>query len=67
MRQLNPTTIRFDEPTRKEVERVASMGGVAPADVIRMCVKHGLPIVEYGFSQMNTLLETKTPRKAVKS
>jgi hypothetical protein len=61
VRELNPTTIRLDEQMKKDVDRVAEMGGVAPADVIRMCVKHGLPIVEHGFAQMNAFLETKTP------
>lgn len=61
VRELKNTTVRLDDDMRKDVERVAGMGGVTPADVIRMCVKHGLPIVEHGFTQMNAFLETKTP------
>ncbi len=60
MRQLKVTTIRLAEEMLKEVERVAKRGGVTPADVIRMCVKYGLPIVEHGFDQMNALLEQNT-------
>lgn len=47
----------------KDVEQVAQVGGVTPADVIRMCVKHGLPIVQHGFDQMSTLLAEKLPTK----
>ena len=63
MKELKPTTVRVDEQMRKELERVAALGGVTPADVIRMCVKHGLPIVEHGFQQMSELLEQKLPTK----
>ena len=61
MPELKNTTIRLDEDMRKEVERVAKLGGVTPADVIRMCVKHGLAIVEHGFQQMSALLQEKLP------
>ena len=63
VKDLETTTIRLDSPTRKELERVAELGGVSSSDVIRMCVKHGLPIVEHGFRQMSALLEEKLPTK----
>jgi DNA-binding MurR/RpiR family transcriptional regulator len=43
----------------QELERVAQDSGVAPADVIRMCVKFGLPVVEAGFKTMKELIEEK--------
>ncbi len=61
MKELKNTTVRLDDEMRKEVDRVAKLGGVTPADVIRMCVKHGLGIVEHGFKQMSALLQQKLP------
>lgn len=47
---------------RKDVDRVAQIGGVTASDVIRMCVKHGLPAVEHGFVQMRDFVKGKTDR-----
>lgn len=50
---------------RKEVERVAALGGVAPADVIRLCIKSGLPSVERGFRSMGAMLDSKKERNHI--
>jgi predicted transcriptional regulator len=57
VRELKPSSIRIDDEMRKEIERIATLGHVTPADVIRMCVKAGLPTVERAYEQMNAVLE----------
>ena len=42
-------SIRLDAQLKTEVERVASLGGVSPSDVIRICVAKGLPILAEGY------------------
>lgn len=59
--QLKNYSIRFGPEERAALEKVARSAGVTPSDVIRMCVKHGLPIVQHGFDQMKALLEAKLP------
>jgi len=61
LQEMKNSTVRSDDDTRNELERVANVGGVTPADVIRMCVKYGLPIVEHGFNAMAQMLEEKIP------
>jgi hypothetical protein len=42
-------SIRLDAALKAEVERVATLGGVSPSDVIRVCVSKGLPILAEGY------------------
>ena len=45
---------------REEVEAVAKMAGVYPADVIRLAVKVGLPIVKEGYIHMQKRIDELT-------
>lgn len=59
MSEIKNTTVRLDPEIRKEVDRVAKIYGITASDVVRMCVKYGLPLVEQGFQQMGAFLEEK--------
>lgn len=61
--QLKNYSIRFSADERASLEKVAKAAGVTPSDVIRMCVKHGLPVVQHGFEQMASMLKEKLPAK----
>ena len=39
----------------KLIEQAARAANITPTDVIRLCVKHGLPIVRAGFEEMERL------------
>lgn len=51
-------SVRFDDAIRKEISRVAGLCGLADADIIRICVENGLPVVEEAFGAMREKFKT---------
>ncbi len=45
-------SVRFEAATREELQAVADLAGLTPADVVRICVREGLPIVRASFEAM---------------
>ena len=50
--------IRLGEELRAEVERVAAIGGVGVAEIIRLCVREALPVVDRAFVRMKAEFRT---------
>jgi hypothetical protein len=50
----NNFSVRLEPELRRQVEEVAKLGGVNPADVIRVCIVGGIPIVKKGYALIHS-------------